>query len=202
MDMYQKRKIRAENKKNNSQESFSKVNISWYPGHMAKTKKQIIEDLKLIDIVVEILDARIPLASQNPDVKEYTKGKRKIMVLNKSDLADEKETKKWIKYFNKQGVSAVITDANAGKGINDVITEIKRISRENQDKYINKGRIGKSVRVLILGIPNVGKSSFINRITKKSTAKVGNKPGVTKGKQWKLIMHRWDARVPPGFQTG
>ncbi len=88
------------------------------------------------------------------------------MVLNKSDLADEKETKKWIKYFNKQGVSAVITDANAGKGINDVITEIKRISRENQDKYINKGRIGKSVRVLILGIPNVGKSSFINRITK------------------------------------
>ena len=183
MDMYQKRKIRAENKKNNSQESFSKVNISWYPGHMAKTKKQIIEDLKLIDIVVEILDARIPLASQNPDVKEYTKGKRKIMVLNKSDLADEKETKKWIKYFNKQGVSAVITDANAGKGINDVITEIKRISRENQDKYINKGRIGKSVRVLILGIPNVGKSSFINRITKKSTAKVGNKPGVTRQKQ-------------------
>ena len=198
MDMYQKRKIRAENKKNNSQESFSKVNISWYPGHMAKTKKQIIEDLKLIDIVVEILDARIPLASQNPDVKEYTKGKRKIMVLNKSDLADEKETKKWIKYFNKQGVSAVITDANAGKGINDVITEIKRISKENQDKYINKGRIGKSVRVLILGIPNVGKSSFINRITKKSTAKVGNKPGVTRQKQWIRLAEGIELMDTPG----
>ena len=176
----------------------NKTNINWYPGHMAKTKKQIIEDLKLIDIVVEILDARIPLASQNPDVKEYTKGKRKIMVLNKSDLADEKETKKWIKYFNKQGVSAVITDANAGKGINDVITEIKRISRENQDKYINKGRIGKSVRVLILGIPNVGKSSFINRITKKSTAKVGNKPGVTRQKQWIRLAEGIELMDTPG----
>ena len=98
------------NKENNNEKSCASTSINWYPGHMAKTKKQIIEDLKLIDIVVEILDARIPLASQNPDVKEYTKGKRKIMVLNKSDLADEKETKKWIKYFNKQGVSAVITD--------------------------------------------------------------------------------------------
>ena len=176
----------------------NKTNINWYPGHMAKTKKQIIEDLKLIDIVVEILDARIPIASQNPDVKEYTKGKRKIMVLNKSDLADEKETKKWIKYFNKQGVSAVITDANAGKGINDVITEIKRISRENQEKYINKGRIGKSVRVLILGIPNVGKSSFINRITKKSTAKVGNKPGVTRQKQWIRLAEGIELMDTPG----
>ena len=101
MDMYQKRKIRAEKKNNNQEEKLTKVVLNWYPGHMAKTKKQIIEDLKLIDIVVEILDARIPLASQNPDVKEYTKGKRKIMVLNKSDLADEKETKKWIKYFFK-----------------------------------------------------------------------------------------------------
>ena len=181
-----------------NEKSCASTSINWYPGHMAKTKKQIIEDLKLIDIVVEILDARIPLASQNPDVKEYTKGKRKIMVLNKSDLADEKETKKWIKYFNKQGVSAVITDANAGKGINDVITEIKRISRENQDKYINKGRIGKSVRVLILGIPNVGKSSFINRITKKSTAKVGNKPGVTRQKQWIRLAEGIELMDTPG----
>ncbi len=197
MDMYQKRKMRAE-KKNNSQESFQKVSISWYPGHMAKTKRQIIEDLKLIDIVVEVLDARIPISSQNPDVREYTKEKKKIMVLNKSDLADEIETKKWVKYFNKQGMSAIITDANSGKGINEVIAEIRNIAKQNQEKYINKGRVGKPVRVLILGIPNVGKSSFINRITKKSSAQVGNRPGVTRQKQWIRLAEGIELMDTPG----
>ncbi len=175
-----------------------KVNINWYPGHMAKTKRQIIEDLKLIDIVVEVLDARIPISSQNPDVREYTKEKKKIMVLNKSDLANEIETKKWVKYFNKQGISAIITDANSGKGINEVILEIKNIAKQNQEKYINKGRIGKSVRVLILGIPNVGKSSFINRITKKSSAQVGNRPGVTRQKQWIRLADGIELMDTPG----
>ncbi len=175
-----------------------KVNINWYPGHMAKTKRQIIEDLKLIDIVVEVLDARIPISSQNPDVREYTKEKKKIMVLNKSDLANEIETKKWVRYFNKQGISAIITDANSGKGINEVILEIKNIAKQNQEKYINKGRIGKSVRVLILGIPNVGKSSFINRITKKSSAQVGNRPGVTRQKQWIRLADGIELMDTPG----
>ena len=175
-----------------------KVNINWYPGHMAKTKRQIIEDLKLIDIVVEVLDARIPISSQNPDVREYTKEKKKIMVLNKSDLANEIETKKWVKYFNKQGISAIITDANSGKGINEVILEIKNIAKQNQEKYINKGRIGKSVRVLILGIPNVGKSSFINRITKKSSMQVGNRPGVTRQKQWIRLADGIELMDTPG----
>lgn len=175
-----------------------KVNINWYPGHMAKTKRQIIEDLKLIDIVVEVLDARIPISSQNPDVREYTKEKKKIMVLNKSDLANEIETKKWVRYFNKQGISAIITDANTGKGINEVILEIKNIAKQNQEKYINKGRIGKSVRVLILGIPNVGKSSFINRITKKSSAQVGNRPGVTRQKQWIRLADGIELMDTPG----
>lgn len=175
-----------------------KVNINWYPGHMAKTKRQIIEDLKLIDIVVEVLDARIPISSQNPDVREYTKEKKKIMVLNKSDLANEIETKKWVRYFNKQGTSAIITDANSGKGINEVILEIKNIAKQNQEKYINKGRIGKSVRVLILGIPNVGKSSFINRITKKSSAQVGNRPGVTRQKQWIRLADGIELMDTPG----
>ncbi len=158
--------------------------INWYPGHMAKTKKQILEDLKLIDVIVEILDARIPISSQNPDVNEYSKNKARIVVLNKSDLADENETKKWVKYFQSINIPAVITDSNSGKGINDVIKKVQKISEEQQEKFINKGRIGKSTRIMIVGIPNVGKSSFINRITNRNTAQVGNRPGVTKQKQW------------------
>lgn len=181
-----------------AKKSCPSVGINWYPGHMAKTKRQIIEDLKLIDIVVEVLDARIPISSQNPDVREYTKEKKKIMVLNKSDLANEIETKKWVRYFNKQGISAIITDANSGKGINEVILEIKNIAKQNQEKYVNKGRIGKSVRVLILGIPNVGKSSFINRITKKSSMQVGNRPGVTRQKQWIRLADGIELMDTPG----
>lgn len=194
-DYKSKKKV---NKTIESQEQNNKMNINWYPGHMAKTKRQIIEDLKLIDIIVEVLDARIPISSQNPDVREYTKEKKKIMVLNKSDLANEIETKKWVKYFNKQGMSAIITDANSGKGINEVILEIKNIAKQNQEKYIEKGRVGKSVRVLILGIPNVGKSSFINRVTKKSSAQVGNRPGVTRQKQWIRLADGIELMDTPG----
>lgn len=191
---------------NNGTKSFPNVSISWYPGHMAKTKRQIIEDLKLIDIVIEILDARIPLSSQNPDVKENIKDKKKIIVLNKSDLADELETKKWVKYFESQNINAVITDSNTGKGINEVVSTIKKISKEDEEKYKNKGRIGKSVRVLVLGIPNVGKSSFINRISKKTSAEVGNKPGVTRQKQWIRLSEGIELMDTPGvlwpkFQT-
>lgn len=193
-----KSKKKKVNKTIENQEQNNKMNINWYPGHMAKTKRQIIEDLKLIDIVVEVLDARIPISSQNPDVREYTKEKKKIMVLNKSDLANEIETKKWVKYFNKQGMSAIITDANSGKGINEVILEIKNIAKQNQEKYIEKGRVGKSVRVLILGIPNVGKSSFINRVTKKASAQVGNRPGVTRQKQWIRLADGIELMDTPG----
>lgn len=166
------------------EQNTTKTNINWYPGHMAKTKRQIIEDLKLVDIVVEILDARIPVSSQNPDIQSYIKEKDKIEVLNKCDLADENITKSWVKYFEGKGIPAVITDSNSGKGIQEVIKKIHEIAEKNQEKYLNKGRLGKSIRVLVLGIPNVGKSSFINRISKKTSAKVGNKPGVTTQKQW------------------
>lgn len=176
----------------------NKMNINWYPGHMAKTKRQIIEDLKLIDVVVEILDARIPLSSQNPDVKGYTKNKKKVVVLNKVDLADELETKKWIKYFESKGIPAVVTDSNSGKGINEVIRAVKEVSKENQEKFAGKGRVGKSIRIMILGIPNVGKSSFINRITKKNSAQVGNRPGVTRQKQWIRIEDGIELMDTPG----
>ena len=196
-DMYQKRKERKEAKVNNN-ESCHKTSINWYPGHMAKTKKQIIEDLKLIDVVVEILDARIPMSSRNPNIQEYIKEKNKVVVLNKADLADEEQNKKWKEYFNKNGISAVITDSNSGKGIDEVIKQIEKVSKEDQKKYEEKGRSGRSIRVIILGIPNVGKSSFINRVTKKNVAQVGNRPGVTRQKQWTRINSNIDLLDTPG----
>lgn len=174
------------------------MNINWYPGHMAKTKKQIIEDLKLIDVVVELLDARLPLASQNPDLKEIIGNKKKIVVLNKCDLADDKENKKWVNYFEKNGIIAVLTDANSGKGINEVTRQIENIMKEDLEKTALKGRTGKPIRVMILGIPNVGKSSFINRISKKTSAGVGNKPGVTRQKQWIRLKNNIELLDTPG----
>ena len=162
----------------------NKMNINWYPGHMAKTKKQIIEDLKLIDVVVEILDARIPISSQNPDIKQYIKNKDKLIILNKYDLADKEENNKWIKFFNKEGIESVLVNSNTGDGIKQAINKIEEIYNKNKEKYENKGRIGKVIRVMILGIPNVGKSSFINRVSKRNSATVGNRPGVTRQKQW------------------
>ena len=174
------------------------MNINWYPGHMAKTKRQIVEDLRLIDVVVEILDARIPLSSQNPDIGQYTKGKKRLVVLNKSDLSSEEENKKWVQYFEKNSIPAILMDSNSGKGINEAIRKIEKIYNEDEHKYSNKGRIGKSIRVMILGIPNVGKSSFINRITKKNSALVGNKPGVTRQKQWVRINENIELLDTPG----
>lgn len=165
---------------------------------MLKTKKQIIEDIKLIDIVLEICDARIPLASQNPDIKEITKSKKKIIILNKCDLADEKETSKWINYFSKQGVSAIPTDANNGKGIKECLQMINKMMEEDIKKAANKGRINKNIRIMIVGIPNVGKSSFINRMINKKSAVVGNRPGVTKQKQWVRISSNIELLDTPG----
>lgn len=167
-------------------------------GHMAKTKRQILEDLKLIDIVIELLDARIPVSSQNPDVKEYTKNKNKMVILNKSDLADDKQTANWVEYFKKQNIPAVVTDSNSGKGMNDVIRTIHKVAQEDKEKFASKGRIGKSTRVMILGIPNVGKSSFINRITKRTATQVGNRPGVTRQKQWIRIEDGIELMDTPG----
>lgn len=174
------------------------TNINWYPGHMAKTKRQIIEDLKIIDVVVELLDSRIPISSRNPDIKEITKNKKKIIVLNKCDLSDEKENDRWLQYFKSKGISAVLTDSNTGKGINNFIKEVENIMEDEQKLLAEKGRTGRKTRLMILGIPNVGKSSFINRISKRSTAGVGNKPGVTKQKQWIRINEKIELMDTPG----
>ena len=168
------------------------MNINWYPGHMAKTKKEIIEDLKLVDIVIEILDSRIPISSQNPDIKEITKNKPKIFILNKSDLSDKKENDLWIKYFKENRQYAILTNCSTGQGINEVISCIEKISNPQKENSTEKGRVGRKTKVMVLGIPNVGKSSFINRFVKSSKTEVGNKPGVTKNKQWIRVNDKID----------
>lgn len=180
------------------EKSLPSTSINWYPGHMLKTKKQIMEDIKLIDVIIEILDARIPIASQNPDIRQITYNKKKIVVLNKSDLASEVETKKWLNEFEKQGIKAIATDSNIGKGIKETLKAVQEIMREDVEKAACKGRINKNIRIMVVGIPNVGKSSFINRMTNKKSAQVGNRPGVTKQKQWVRISNNIELLDTPG----
>lgn len=184
--------------KENNDKNFSKVRLNWYPGHMLKTKKQIMEDLKLIDVIIEILDARIPLASQNPDIKQITANKKKIIVLNKSDLANEVETKKWIEFFKNQGIIAIATDSNLGKGVKETLKLVQEVMQEELEKATMKGIKNKNIRIMICGIPNVGKSSFINRMINKKSAEVGNRPGVTKQKQWVRISTNIELLDTPG----
>ena len=182
----------------NDEKVFQKSNINWYPGHMAKTKREIEENLKLIDVVIELIDARIPFSSRNPDIAKLTKGKKKIIVLNKIDLANQFRNEAWIQYFKKQGQVAILTDSNSGKGINEVIKAIQEIVKDEFSEFSEKGRSGKKIRAMVLGIPNVGKSSFINRIAKSNRLEVGNKPGVTKQKQWISINEKIDLLDTPG----
>ena len=179
------------------EKELNNLNINWYPGHMAKTKRQIIEDLKIIDVVVELLDARIPISSRNPDIQTITKNKRKIILLNKSDLADESVNTKWVQFFSKETIT-ILTDANSGKGINKLTKTIDDLMKEEKERQAVRGRINKTIRVMILGIPNVGKSSLINRLSKKNTTEVGNRPGVTRQKQWIRISQNQELMDTPG----
>ena len=165
---------------------------------MHKTKKQIIEDIKLIDIVIELLDARMPISSKNPDMQKIIQNKKRIVLLNKCDLADDKETKKWIEYYKNINVKAIACDANLGKGIKDITNTIEDMMQEEMEKASEKGRVKKNIRVMILGIPNVGKSSLINRLVGKKVTIVGNKPGVTKQKQWVRIANNIELLDTPG----
>ena len=174
-----------------------KNNINWYPGHMAKTRRQIIEDLKLIDVVIELLDARIPISSRNPEIKKITENKRKIILLNKSDLSDEIENKKWLEKLSKEAPT-ILTDSNTGRGVDKVSKKIEVIMEDEIQRQKERGRINKTIRIMILGIPNVGKSSFINRISKKAKLEVANRPGVTRSKQWIRIGKNQELLDTPG----
>ena len=178
--------------------SCASTSINWYPGHMAKTLRQIEADLKLIDVVIEILDARIPISSQNPYVKEIIKKKKRIVILNKSDLSEAKANEEWVQYFEKKNIPAILCNSNNGEGIYKIQNVIEKLMKDEKEKAIQKGRSGKIIRAMIIGIPNVGKSSFINRISNKVSAQVGNKPGVTKQKQWIRLSNNIELLDTPG----
>lgn len=175
------------------------MNIQWYPGHMVKTRREMQESLKLIDVVIELLDARIPLSSRNPDMDEIMGSKPRIVLLNKSELADEKVTREWMSYFKSIGRPVLEIDSITGKNINKVQNVVKESVKEKFDKQAQKGIIGRPVRALVAGIPNVGKSSFINKISAKTTAKTGDKPGVTRSKQWIKVSREFELMDTPGI---
>ncbi len=171
----------------------------WYPGHMSKAKRQMQDDLKLIDAVVEILDARIPNSSRNPDIDKMATGKARIIILNKADMADAKRTEEWKRYFEKQGFLVNTADSRTGAGVKSTIELIKKACAEKIERDRKRGIINRPVRAMIAGIPNVGKSTFINSIAGKACTKTGNKPGVTKGKQWIRLNKEVELLDTPGI---
>ncbi len=172
--------------------------IQWFPGHMTKTKRKIQAGLKLIDLVVEIIDARIPISSSNPDLAEIIQNKPKLVLLNKSDKADKKATQLWIKHYESQGVTALAVDCKSGKGLNQFVPAVRKILSEKFKAQKAKGMVNPILRIMIVGIPNVGKSSFINRISKQTRAKVEDRPGVTRGNQWYTISSDLEMLDTPG----
>lgn len=198
MNMYQKRKMRAEKKNNNVEEKITNVGINWYPGHMARARREIAESVKLVDVVIEIIDARIPVASRNPILNEIIGDRPRIVVLNKADLADSDENKKWVQKLKSNKQTAIIADSNKGKGVNDVVEAALSLMKDKIEKQSAKGRTGISIKAMIVGIPNVGKSTFINKIAGKQTAEVSNKPGVTRKNQWVRLNDKIQLLDTPG----
>lgn len=159
-------------------------NIQWFPGHMTKTKRRIQSSLKLVDIVAEIIDARIPISSRNPDLDQLVQNKPRIILMNKCDMADKKQTNKWIDYYKKHNITAIAVDCKSGKGLNQFVPTVKEVLSDKIEQWEAKGMKNRSIHIMIVGIPNVGKSSFINKMAKKGSAKVEDRPGVTRGNQW------------------
>ena len=174
------------------------MHIQWFPGHMTKAQRMIREQLKLIDVVVELLDARIPLSSANPSIAELVEGKPKVVALNKADLAEPVRTAEWVSYFRNMGFTTVTLDAASGKGTKELVNKVEQEASEKIAKLTAKGIKGRAVRAMILGIPNVGKSSLINRLLGTATAKTGDKPGVTRGQQWLKVGKNLELLDTPG----
>ncbi len=175
------------------------MNIQWYPGHMTKTKRLIEENIKLVDIVIELLDARAPKSTKNPDIDKFIKNKPKILVLNKSDLANSSITNEWIAYYQNERTKVIPVNSTSGKGIKDVLDAATELLKEKVQRDLQRGRIYRPIRAMVLGIPNVGKSTFINSIVGKGVTKTGDKPGITKGKQWIKIKRGMELLDMPGI---
>lgn len=175
------------------------MNINWYPGHMKKTKELIKEQLKLVDVVYELLDARIPLSSKNPDIDGIIGNKPKVIILNKIDLADPQITSRWVNYFKEQGMTVIPVNTITGEGIRQVIEESQNAIKEKMDALMRKGRKARPARIMIAGIPNVGKSSLINKLAGRKSTQTGDRPGVTKGKQWIRLKGDMELLDTPGI---
>ena len=175
------------------------MDIQWYPGHMTSARRMMQENIKLIDIVIELLDARVPRASKNPDIDSLAKGKYRLLILNKTDLADPVATKRWKAYYEKQGFAVLLMDSRNRKDVSAVGKTVQEVCREKIERDRRRGIVGRPIKAMIAGIPNVGKSTFINSFAGKAVAKTGNKPGVTKGKQWIRISKDMDLLDTPGI---
>ena len=177
----------------------NKASFNWYPGHMTKAKRMMQEDIKFNDIVIELIDAWIPMSSRNPDIDDLAKNKYRLILLNKSDLADERVTVKWVEFFEKQGIKVIKLDSRQRSGMKSVNNAILEVCKEKIERDRKRGIINRPVRAMIVGIPNVGKSTFINSFAGKACAKTGNKPGVTKGKQWIRLNKTVELLDTPGI---
>ncbi|MCI8808761.1 MAG: ribosome biogenesis GTPase YlqF [Oscillibacter sp.] len=176
------------------------MQIQWYPGHMTKTRRQIEGDLKNVDIVVEIVDARIPISSRNPDLDTICAGKPRMIILNRADQADPKMNQVWCNYFAaKQGITAIASDSRSGDGVSRMTGTARKVLKEQIAKWQEKGQVGRPIRAMVVGVPNVGKSTFINKVAKKKSAKAGDRPGVTRGKQWVNVDATMDLLDTPGI---
>ena len=179
--------------------NYEKMNIQWFPGHMTKAQRMIEDSIKQVDAVCEILDARIPNSSRNPDIDRLAAGKPRLIILNRTDLADPKITAQWREFFEAQGIKILETDAKSGKGVSGFAPALSELLKDKIASYAAKGQVNRPMRVMILGIPNVGKSTFINKIAKRKAAIAGDKPGVTRGKQWINIDKGLDLLDTPGI---
>ena len=175
------------------------MNVQWYPGHMTKAKRQMQEDIKLIDLIIELVDARVPLSSRNPDIDELGKNKSRLILLNKSDLADERQNEAWKTYFQAKGFYVVKVDSRNGSGMKAINNVIQEACKEKIERDRRRGIKNRPIRAMVVGIPNVGKSTFINAFAGKACTKTGNKPGVTKGKQWIRINKNVELLDTPGI---
>ncbi|MCI8742306.1 MAG: ribosome biogenesis GTPase YlqF [Lachnospiraceae bacterium] len=175
------------------------MNIQWYPGHMTKAKRAMKEDMKLIDLVIELVDARVPLASRNPDLDELGKGKARVVLLNKADLADQRMNEAWTRYFQEQGFLVLKVNARSGSGLKQLNGVVQEACREKIERDRKRGILNRPVRAMVVGIPNVGKSTFINSFAGKACTKTGNKPGVTKGNQWIRLNRTLELLDTPGI---